>query len=302
MRALEAGHNRRSISTAQPGLQKRIPHGERLPPINNHQRTNELGHGSHHRTIINSHTKLRDNNGFSATKWANHRSTQLPDDQSNTRGNKMSYRNPQEFKRAFPVPRQKRREKVVSLNEREAASLRRLQGIYANTKERDLRAERIQQTLKALQDKTLHTEVDESLREYQRKAEIDRGNRKELKRVRDNYYNDKKRRNSKTHISLNALESPQVSRHAYGLPEEGKEFGETQLVHKTEVKLKEIWQKAARRATVIDKFIQNTVKTESELHLPKIRVKRSPLAKKLEHHEGKHIFPHFLLKKEKHSS
>ena len=97
--------------------------------------------------------------------------------------------------------------------------------------------------------------MDESLRQYQKKMEIDKDNRKELKRVRDRYFEDKKRRTQHSHISLNALESPQVSRHAYGLPEEGKEFEETQLIQKTERKLQGIWKKAVRRAIVIDKLL-----------------------------------------------
>lgn len=285
MSTLEAGYNRRSAHVAN---ERRNFHNEKLPPINNRQRTTHVS-----RHINNTQPQInttQNTNEFSARKWANHRSTQMPDDRLIAREKEMPFVNPQELKRAFPVPRQKRRERVVSLNEKEAAAMRRLQGIYANTKERNLRAERIQHTLKALQDKTLHTEVSESLREYQKRVEIDKGNRKELKRVRDNYHRDKKRRTSRSHISLNALESPQVSRLAYGLPEEGKEFGESHLVHKTEVRLQEIWQKAVRRAVVIDKFLQHAVKSnaETDLHLPKIKVKRSPPAKKLQHHEGKH--------------
>ncbi|XP_031564395.1 uncharacterized protein LOC116299824 isoform X2 [Actinia tenebrosa] len=296
---LEADYRRsRLVSTAQPAPRPKIK-PRRLPPIkDNATKSKDKAKGRRHKNErsdeMNDETPSK--SATWARQWANHRAKQTGVVTSNEQHHDMeisdddveekdSYQEYIDHKRACAVPYQKRRQKVVSLSEREAATMRRLRGIYCNTKEKSLRVEKLKESIKALQDRTLHTEVDASMREYDKKTKVDKGNRKELKRVRDRYFKDKQRRTKHSHISLNALETPQVSRHAYGLPEEGKEFEETTLARKTEKRLQDIWKKAVRRAIVIDKMI-NSNKKALEPSLPLIRVKRTSVSREATQHEA----------------
>lgn len=296
---LEADYRRsRLVSTAQPAARPK-PQPRRLPPIKAEDATKCKGkaRASRHKNERSDEINDETPSNTWAREWANHRAKQTCVVNGNEQHHDMemsdddveekdSYQEYMDHKRACAVPYQKRRQKVVSLSEREAVTMRRLRGIYCNTKEKSQRVEKLKESIKALQDRTLHTEVDASLREYDKKTKIDKGNRKELKRVRDRYFKDKERRTKHTHISLNALETPQVSRLAYGLPEEGKEFEDTKLARKTEQRLQEIWKKAVRRAIVIDKMI-NSNKKGQEPSLPQIKIKRTSVSRETTQHEGK---------------
>lgn len=296
---LEADYRRsRWVSTAQPAARPK-PQPRRLPPIEADSTTKCKGKAKGNRHKNERSDEINDETSSNTTtwarQWANHRAKQTGVVAGNDHHHDMemgdeneekdSYQEYMDHKRACAVPYQKRRRKVVSLSEREAATMRRLRGVYCNTKEKSLRVEKLKESIKALEDRTLHTEVDASLREYDKKTKTDKGNRKELKRVRDRYFKDKERRTKHSHISLNALETPQVSRHAYGLPEEGKEFEETKLASKTEQRLQEIWRKAVRRAIVIDKII-NSNKKGLEPRLPQIKIKRTSVSRETTQHEG----------------
>lgn len=172
----------------------------------------------------------------------------------------------------------RRKNEVVAMNEKEAMLFRRLKGIYANSTEKTLRAQRLQSSINSLQTRTIHSEIDYSLREYKRKQEEDKRNRSELKRVRDRYSKDRERRYRRSHVSLSALEMPQVSRHAYGLPEDGHEYSHSSVVQHTQEKLRDIWQNAMKRAAIVDKMIR--IRTKERDPLPQIKVRRRSIAQK----------------------
>lgn len=172
----------------------------------------------------------------------------------------------------------RKKKEVVAMNEKEAMLLRRLQGIYANSTEKTLRAQRLQDSLNILQTRTIHSEIDYSLKEYKRKLEDDKRNRLELKRVRERYSKDRERRLRCSHVSLNAMECPQVSRLAYGLPEDGDENKQSGVTQHTQEKLRDIWKTAMKRATLVGKIIGK--RTQETEHLPQIKVRRQSIAQK----------------------
>ena len=176
-----------------------------------------------------------------------------------------------EDKHIPPVPVANRKREVFVLNEKDAAALKRAKGIYANTKDKALREERIKSTLRSLHQKTVRVEIANSMREYKKKLERDKQNREELKRVRNKYVKDKKRRDQNSYLSLNAFEAPQVSRKSFGLPDDGEEFNNSAIGDKTEKRLREIWTKTVKRAALIETFLN--FKTPNVDQFPEIRVK-----------------------------
>ena len=172
----------------------------------------------------------------------------------------------------------RKKTEVVAMNEKEAMLFKRLKGIYANSTDRTMRTQRLQNSIYSLQTKTLHSEIDCSLREYKRRQEEDTRNRSELKRLRDRFSKDRERRHKRSYVSMNALECPRVSRHAYGLPEDGQEDTQSGVTHHAEQKLRDIWRNAMKRATLVDKMIN--VGTKSKIKLPEIKVRRQSVSHK----------------------
>ncbi|XP_048584638.1 uncharacterized protein LOC116603437 isoform X2 [Nematostella vectensis] len=271
----------RFASTAQPGYRIARNQPRRLQPLKHNDKSSTKG--SRH---LHEPSNEQQPHSSWAQKWATLRSEQTNVlfkgvsekevrarvDKQCTLGNE--YRNARK-------PRRKRKETILSLSEKEAASMKQLRGVYANSTEKVLRTERLRDSIKALQSKTLHTEIDSSMKEYRRKIESDKNNRSELRRVRERYQKDKKRRDLRSHISQGALDTPQVSRLAYGLPEDGREFEETKIGAKTERRLKEIWQNAVKRTLAIDKLIN--AKSREDITLPRIRIKRRSTSKLSNH-------------------
>lgn len=167
---------------------------------------------------------------------------------------------------------------VIAMNEKEAMVFRRLKGIYANSTERSLRAQRLQDNINSLQSRTLHSEIDCSLKEFKKKQEEDKRNRSELKRVRDRFSKDRERRRKCSYVSVSALECPQVSRQAYGLPEDGHEYRHSGVTQHAQQKLRDIWKNAMKRAAIVDKMIN--VRTKEKEPLPEIKVRRQSIAQK----------------------
>lgn len=172
----------------------------------------------------------------------------------------------------------RKKNEVVAMNEKEAMLLQRLKGIYANSTERSLRAQRLQNSINSLQTRTLHSEIDYSLKEYKKKQEEDKRIRAELKRVRDRFSKDKERRHRSSYVSVNALECPQVSRLAYGLPEDGQEYRQSGVTQHAQEKLRDIWRNAMKRAALMDKMI--SIRTKVKDPLPQIKVRRQSIDQK----------------------
>lgn len=172
----------------------------------------------------------------------------------------------------------RKKTEVVAMNEKEAMLFKRLKGIYANSTERTMRAQRLQNSINSLQTRTLHSEIDCSLREYKRRQEEDKRNRSELKRLRDRFSKDRERRHRRSYVSVNALECPRVSRHAYGLPEDGHEDTQSGVTQHAEQKLRDIWRNAMKRAALVDKMIN--VRTKNKIKLPEIKVRRQSVSHK----------------------
>ena len=164
------------------------------------------------------------------------------------------------------------------MNEKEAVLFKRLKGIYANSTEKTLRVQRLQNNINSLQSRTLHSEIDYSLREFKKKQEDDKRNRSELKRVRERFSKDREHRRKNSYVSLSALECPQVSRQAYGLPEDGHEYRQSSVMQHAQEKLRDIWKNAMKRAVIVDKMI-GVMKKEKE-PLPQIKVRRKSMAQK----------------------
>lgn len=173
---------------------------------------------------------------------------------------------------------ERKKNEVVAMNEKEAMMFKRLKGIYANSTERSLRAQRLQNSINSLQTRTLHSEIDYSLKEYKRRQEDDKKNRSELKRLRDRFSKDKERRHRRSHVSVNALECPQVSRHAYGLPEDGHEYTQSGVTQHAQQKLRDIWKNAIKRAALVDKMI--SIRTKEKASLPEIKIRRQSVSVK----------------------
>lgn len=172
----------------------------------------------------------------------------------------------------------RKKNEVVAMNEKEAMLFKRLKGIYANSTERTMRAERLQSSINSLQTRTLHSEIDCSLKEYKRRQEDDKRNRSELKRLRDRFSKDKERRHRRSYVSANALECPRVSRQAYGLPEDGQEYTQSGVTEHAQQKLRDIWKNAMKRAALVDKMIN--VRTKSKIEVPEIKVRRQSVSHK----------------------
>ena len=165
-------------------------------------------------------------------------------------------------------------QQIVAMNEREALLFKRLKGIYSNSVYKSLRAQRIQNSIISLQSRALHSEIQCSLKEYKKNVEKDKRIRSELKRVRDKHSKDRKRRNMYSYMSLNALECPQVSRQAYGLPGEGEELKKSVVTQTSQKQLLGIWKKATKRAAIVSKMIP--LRPEKQVSSLEIKIRSKP--------------------------
>lgn len=172
----------------------------------------------------------------------------------------------------------RKKKEVIAMNEKEAMLLKRLKGIYANSTERNLQAQRLQKSINSIQTRTIHSEIDLSMKEYKRRLEEDKRNRSELKRLRDRYSKDRERRHRSSYVSLSALQCPCVSRMAYGLPEDGQEDRQSGVTQQTQEKLRDIWKNAIRRAALVDKIIRK--RTQEKDPLPHIKIRRESIAQR----------------------
>ncbi|XP_078357718.1 uncharacterized protein LOC144642595 isoform X3 [Oculina patagonica] len=261
---LEMGFNRRAVSTSE-SIRVR-----NLPPITDKPRPGNRKVG------IRTVTQDKEQQPW-AKSWARSRAEQTNVHSKGSTTNKG--RNPilsplsnTGFKSA------RKKNEVVAMNEKEAMLFKRLKGIYANSTDRTMRAQRLQTSINSLQTRTLHSEIDCSLKEYKRRQEDDKKNRSELKRLRERFSKDKERRHRRSHVSVHALECPRVSRQAYGLPEDGQEYTPSGVTQHAEQKLRDIWRNAMKRAALVDKMIN--VRKKSNVQLPEIKVRRQSVSQR----------------------
>lgn len=201
-----------------------------------------------------------------ARKWANHRAQQaiLMKDVHSTKEDSNKLQNCKIVRQDEKVLTTKRSPLSlnvhlpnVQFNEKSADVFSRLRSIYSNENERNRRLRNIHERMNELQKKSIKKQVDLSIREFRRRSEEDKSNRKELKRVREKFLETKKTRQSQMHVSQSALDAPAVSRQAYGLPLEGKEFTVSLSSKKTTAEMKNLWRMALLRKQCIDSFMSN---------------------------------------------
>ena len=257
--SLELNYSRRAVSTTE-------SRPWNLPPIANNTRP------GNRKARVKATTHAKDRESW-ANNWANVRAQQTNVYANGSSANSLSK---DTLARTTTPGAQSVRKNihVVPMNEKEAVLFKRLKGIYANSTEKFVRVQRLQSSINALQSRTLHSEIECSLKEYKKKIDNDKCSRSELKRVRDRYYKEKERRKKHSHVSLSALECPQVSRHAYGLPEEGQELGASNVTQTARKQLFDIWQRATKRAANVSKFLHG--RNEEKASLPEIKVRSKP--------------------------
>ena len=214
-----------------------------------------------------------------ARSWANHRAHQavLARNQfsEKTRERSQSCEIQTTSKAAkMNVPRRfsSVRSRNIQLDAKAANVFSRLKAIYVNEEERDRRLQSIRERMNEFQQKSIKTEVNKSIQEFNKKLKEDEQNRKELRRVREKFLETKKQRLRHMHVSRNALDVPAVSRLAYGLPQEGKEFSAAFSSKKTTDEIKNLWRMAFVRKQCIDSFINKVSQTHQEL--PDVTVRR----------------------------
>ncbi|XP_068708822.1 uncharacterized protein [Montipora foliosa] len=242
-----------------------------LPPIIDKSRLGNLNAG------VTNERQAKDQTCW-AKSWAKERAEQT-NVHSKDITDCMSHSRMKHFRSLDSLSKSTRKKnEVVAMNEKEAMLFKRLKGIYANSTERTLQAQRLQKSINRLQTRSIHSEIDCSMKEYSRKLEEDKRNRSELKRLRDRYSKDRERRHRSSYVSLTALQCPRVSREAYGLPEEGDEDRQSGVTQHTQEKLRDIWKNAMRRAALVDKIIRKMTKEKDPL--PQIRVRRQSIAQR----------------------
>lgn len=260
---LEKGFNRRAVSTTE--LRSR-----NLPPMEYNVRVGNRKVG------IRTETADRGQQAWAKT-WARMRAEQTNVHTKGCTNHKRPNPTMSHLANTGLTSASKRNE-IVAMNEKEAMVYKRLKGIYANSTDKSVRAQRLKDSIVLLQSRTLHSEIDHSLKEYKKREEEDKRNRSELKRLRERYSRDKDRRNRKSYLSLNALESPQVSRHAYGLPEEGQEHLQSGVAQQARERLRDIWKSALKRAALVDKMVN--MRTQQKVPLPEIKIRRQSVSQK----------------------
>lgn len=169
-----------------------------------------------------------------------------------------------------PAHRSKSTRKI-ELDVKAAEAFRRLRSIYVNEEARDHRLQSIRDRMNEFQQKSIKNEVNKSIQDFNRRLKEDEQNRKELRRVREKFQETRKERLKHMHVSRNALDVPAVSRLAYGLPKEGKEFSVAFSSKKTTEEIKKLWRMAIVRQQCIDSFINKVSHKRQEL--PGVTVK-----------------------------
>ena len=209
-----------------------------------------------------------------ARNWANHRARQavLTRDQSSERSKSCETQSTDETMKMNPSHRSLSvRSRNIELDAKSAETFSRLRSIYLNEEGRNRRLQCIRERMNEFQQKTIKKEVNKSIQEFNKKVKEDEQNRKELRRVREKFLETKKRRLKHMHVSRNALEVPAVSRLAYGLPKEGREFSVALSSKKATNEIKNLWRMAFVRKQCIDSFINKASQRQQEL--PDITVK-----------------------------
>ena len=214
-----------------------------------------------------------------ARNWANHRAHQavLTRNQFSEKSSERSQSCKTHTTDRTPkmnVPRRSLsvRSRNIELDAKAAEVFSRLKSIYVNEEERDRRLQSIRERMNEFQKKSIKTEVNKSILEFNKKLKDDEHNRKELRRVREKFLETKKQRLKHMHVSRNALDVPAVSRLAYGLPQEGKEFSATFSSKKTTDEIKNLWHMAFVRKQCIDSFISKVSQMRQDL--PDVTVRR----------------------------
>ena len=163
------------------------------------------------------------------------------------------------------------RSRNIELDAKAAEVFTRLRSIYVNADERNRRLQCIRERMNEFQKKSIKKEVNKSIQEFNKRLKEDERNRKELRRVREKFLKTKKQRLKHMHGSRNALEVPEVSRLAYGLPQDGKEFSVALSSKKTTDEIKQLWRTAFIRKQCIDSFINKVSQMHQEL--PDVTIK-----------------------------
>ena len=209
-----------------------------------------------------------------ARNWANHRAHQavLTRNQPSERSKSCETQSTDEMVKMNVTHRlPSLRSRNIELDAKAAETFNRLRSIYVNEEERNRRLQCIRERMNEFQKRTIKKEVNKSIQEFNKRLKEDEQNRKELRRVRDKFVETKKHRLRHMHVSRNALEVPAVSRLAYGLPQEGKEFSVALSSKKTTNEIKNLWRMAFVRKQCIDSFIDKVSQRHQEL--PEITVK-----------------------------
>ncbi|XP_028390908.1 uncharacterized protein LOC114515798 [Dendronephthya gigantea] len=208
-----------------------------------------------------------------ARSWANHRARQAVlsrNESTFERSKSCETRSTTKTENMNP-PRRSKSTRNITLDAKAAETFRRLRSIYINEEARDRRLQSIRERMNEFQQKSIKKEVNKSIQEFNRRLKEDEQNRKELRRVREKFQETKKQRLKHMHVSRNALDVPAVSRLAYGLPKEGKEFSVAFSSKKTTDEIKKLWRMAIVRQQCIDSFISKV--SHSQQELPGVTVK-----------------------------
>ena len=171
---------------------------------------------------------------------------------------------------ASTVPRPAKN-KVLLLSDSSLARMKKASSVYIdkNTAFHKQRKKHIEKTIEDKHRSQVKRQMCDS--EQQSKERYDRNisNMNELKNVRKKFWSEKKKRVSSTYVSVAALDTPEVDRYAYGLPEEGKEYT---FVKKSFVKsktdYKDKWDKSVQKAKSIVKLLDLKEKVKQTRALP----------------------------------
>lgn len=214
-------------------------------------------------------------NGRWARSWANQRAQQAMLTRNASGERSKSLTTLTEERSVKTQPRSiSVRSRNIELDAKAAELFGRLRSIYLNDEERGRRLEGIRERISEFQKKSIRKEVNKRIQEYNTRLKEDERNRKELRRVREKFIETKKTRLRNMHMSRNALEVPAVSRMAYGLPQEGKEFSVPFSSKKTTDEIKKMWRTAMVRQSCIDSFLQKVSQRQQDL--PDVTVKTPP--------------------------
>ena len=248
-----------------------IQNDRRLEPIQHTKQTNVRNPSSKTKT-----KKLKKKQNLDASKqtkellssWAEKVATRdKPKSQGQNSGSSNNSR---------PIVTNVRQRNVVFLSETSKRNVERAAAAYGNTGFRRRRLERIDNRVRKIHETRLKREFTEITKEMNEKLERNVTHLKELKDLRDKYFNEKQRRVNRTYVSLAALEMPEVNRYAYGLPPEGKEFTYIKIPSKanTKEKYKKLWKQTMKKASSVAKMLQLSNSFENSGPLPVLKLKR----------------------------